>query len=59
LKPQDINIVELKQEISGYDKKLKEYDDFLTTIDIEVLLAQKEEYDEFKQNMRTLSMKRA
>ena len=45
----DINIVELKQEISEYDKKLKKYDDFLTTIDIEVLLAKKEEYDEFKQ----------
>ena len=44
-----INIVELKQEISGYDKNLKKYDDFLTTIDIEVLLAEKEAYDEFKQ----------
>ncbi len=44
-----INIVELKQEISGYDKDLKKYDDFLTTIDIEVLLAEKEAYDEFKQ----------
>jgi len=45
----DINIVELKQENAGYDEKLKEYDDFLTTIDIEDLLVQKNEYDEFKQ----------
>jgi DNA repair exonuclease SbcCD ATPase subunit len=44
-----VNIVELKQEISSYDKNLKKYDDFLTTIDIEVLLAEKEDYDEFKQ----------
>ena len=45
----DINIVELKEEIIGYNTKLKEYDDFLTTIDIEDLLAQKQEFDEFKQ----------
>ena len=45
----DLNIVELKQENSEYDKKLKKYDDFLTTIDIEDLLSQKGEYDEFKQ----------
>ena len=45
----DVNIVELKEENEGYDKKLKEYDDFLTTIDIEDLLAQKKDYDEFKQ----------
>jgi len=42
------NIVELKQENTEYDKKLQEYDDFLTTIDIEELLAKKKEYDEFK-----------
>ena len=45
----NINIVELKQEVVGYDEKLKEYDDFLTTIDIEDLLENKKEYDEFKQ----------
>ena len=45
----DISIVELKAENTGYDTKLKEYDDFLTTIDIEDLLAQKQEFDEFKQ----------
>jgi len=45
----DINIVELKGENIRYDTKLKEYDDFLTTIDIEDLLAQKQEFDEFKQ----------
>ena len=45
----DINIVELKSENVGHNEKLKEYDDFLTTIDIEDLLAQKREYDEFKQ----------
>tara|TARA_R110002020_G_scaffold196776_1_gene397776 strand:- start:513 stop:2840 length:2328 start_codon:yes stop_codon:yes gene_type:complete len=45
----DINIVELKRENAGYNTKLKEYDDFLTTIDIEDLLAQKQEFDEFKQ----------
>jgi len=45
----DINIVELKEENSRYNTKLKEYDDFLTTIDIEDLLAQKQEFDEFKQ----------
>ena len=45
----DINIVELKMENTGYNKKLKEYDDFLTTIDIEDLLIQKQDYDEFKQ----------
>ena len=43
------NIVELKEEVSDYDKKLKGYDDFLTTIDIEDLLQQKNEYDDFKQ----------
>ena len=45
----NINIVELKEEISDYDKKLKGYDDFLTTIDIEDLLEQKKGYDDFKQ----------
>ena len=45
----DANIAELKEENTHYDKKLKEYDDFLTTIDIEDLLIQKQEYDEFKQ----------
>jgi DNA repair exonuclease SbcCD ATPase subunit/DNA repair exonuclease SbcCD nuclease subunit len=45
----DINIVELKTENAGNNEKLKEYDDFLTTIDIEDLLIQKQEYDEFKQ----------
>ncbi len=45
----NLNIVELKQEVVGYDEKLKEYDDFLTTIDIEDLLEKKKQYDEFKQ----------
>ena len=45
----DANITKLKTENSKYDKKLKQYDDFLTTIDIEDLLSQKLEYDEFKQ----------
>jgi exonuclease SbcC len=45
----DINIIELKEENTEYEGKLKEYDDFLTTIDIEDLLTQKEEFDEFKQ----------
>tara|TARA_B100000700_G_scaffold150974_1_gene167648 strand:- start:53753 stop:56905 length:3153 start_codon:yes stop_codon:yes gene_type:complete len=45
----DINIVELKQENKDYEEKLQEYDDFLTTIDIEDLLAQKQSYDDFKQ----------
>ena len=45
----DINIVELKTENSKYNEKLKQYDDFLTTIDIEDLLVQKQEFDEFKQ----------
>jgi len=43
------NISELKDEILEFDDKLKVYDDFLTTIDIEELLSQKKEYDEFKQ----------
>ena len=43
------NISELKEEITEFDDKLKVYDDFLTTIDIEDLLSQKKEYDEFKQ----------
>ena len=43
------NISELKDEITEFDDKLKVYDDFLTTIDIEDLLSQKKEYDEFKQ----------
>jgi len=46
----DLNIVELKDENLGYAKRLKEYDDFLTTIDIEDLLEQKKEFDEFKKN---------
>ncbi len=45
----DINIADLKGENVDYEVKLKEYDDFLTTIDIEDLLAQKRNYDEFKQ----------
>ena len=43
------NIIELKQENVEYDEKLNEYDDFLTTIDIEELLAKKKEYDQFKE----------
>ena len=45
----DISIVELKTENADYDGKLKEFDDFLTTVDIEDLLAQKQEFDDFKQ----------
>jgi len=45
----NLNIVELKQEVVGYDEKLKDYDDFLTTIDIEELLEKKKQHDEFKQ----------
>jgi len=45
----NINIVELKNENGEHEKKLKEYDDFLTTIDIEDLLEKKKEYDDFKQ----------
>ena len=45
----NLNIVELKQEVAGYDGKLKDYDDFLTTIDIEELLEKKKQHDEFKQ----------
>ena len=45
----NINIIELKQENAEYNKKLKGYDDFLTTIDIEDLLEKKREYDDFKQ----------
>jgi len=45
----NLNIVELKQEVVGYDEKLKDYDDFLTTIDIEELLEKKKQYDDFKQ----------
>jgi len=48
LESTNVNIVELKQENGDYDTKLKEYDDFLTTIDIEDLLDKKKEYDEFK-----------
>ncbi len=48
LESTNVNIVELKQENGDYDAKLKEYDDFLTTIDIEDLLDKKKEYDEFK-----------
>ena len=46
----NINVVELKEENGEYNKKLKEYDDFLTTIDIEDLLEQKKEFDQFKKN---------
>jgi len=42
------NIIELKQENLEFDKKLQEYDDFLTSIDIEDLLVKKREYDNFK-----------
>jgi DNA repair exonuclease SbcCD ATPase subunit/DNA repair exonuclease SbcCD nuclease subunit len=45
----ETNILELKQENGAYEVKLKDYDDFLTTIDIEELLAQKKEYDDNKQ----------
>jgi len=45
----DVSIVELKSQNLDYNEKLKDYDDFLTTIDIEDLLAQKQEFDEFKQ----------
>ena len=45
----NLNISELKEEVLGYDTKLKEYDDFLTTIDIEDILEKKKQYDEFKQ----------
>jgi len=44
----NINIVELKDENAQYDSKLSEYDDFLTTIDIEDILEKKKEYDDFK-----------
>ncbi len=43
------NISELKLEISEFDDKLKTYDDFLTTINIEELLEEKKQYDDFKQ----------
>ena len=43
------NISELKQEIVHFDGKLKTYDDFLTTINIEELLEEKKQYDDFKQ----------
>jgi len=43
-----INISELKQENVEFEEQLREYDDFLTTIDIEELLSKKREYDEFK-----------
>jgi len=46
----DVNIVELKEENTGYNTKLQEYDDFLTTIDIEDLLDQKKEYDKFQKS---------
>ena len=46
----NINIVELKDENAQFDEKISEYDDFLTTIDIEELLQQKKEYDTFKKN---------
>jgi len=45
----NINITELKQENIIYNEKLNEYDDFLTTIDIEDLLEKKKQFDEFKQ----------
>jgi len=45
----ETNILELKQENNIYEVKLKDYDDFLTTIDIEDLLVQKREYDDNKQ----------
>jgi DNA repair exonuclease SbcCD ATPase subunit/DNA repair exonuclease SbcCD nuclease subunit len=45
----DINIINLKQENIECNEELKEYDDFLTTVDIEVLLSKKKEYDDFKQ----------
>ena len=42
------NISELKEENAEYESQLSEYDDFLMGIDIEDLLSQKKEYDEFK-----------
>jgi len=45
----NINIVELKDENADYGTHLKDYDDFLTTIDIEELLEKKKDYDDFKQ----------
>ena len=45
----NINIVELKNENAAFGGHLKEYDDFLTTIDIEELLDKKKNYDDFKQ----------
>jgi len=45
----NVNVSELKEENSQYDKELKKFDDFLTSMDIEELLEQKQEYDEFKQ----------
>ena len=44
----DTNIAELKQENAEYDNELSTYDDFLTEIDIEELLVQKKDYDDFK-----------
>ena len=44
------NILELKNENTEYDKKLREYDEFLMTIDIEDTLEQKKDYDKFKKN---------
>ena len=43
------NISELKDENAGFQVQLAEYDEFLMGIDIEDLLTQKKEYDEFKQ----------
>ncbi len=43
------NISELKDENAEFEAQLTEYDEFLMGMDIEDLLSQKKEYDEFKQ----------
>jgi DNA repair exonuclease SbcCD ATPase subunit len=43
------NISELKDENAEFETRLTEYDEFLMGMDIEDLLSQKKEYDEFKQ----------
>mgnify|MGYP003634373920 FL=1 len=44
-----INISELKEENAEFEVQLSRYDEFLIGMDIEDLLVQKKEYDEFKQ----------
>ena len=43
------NVSELKDENADFQVQLAEYDEFLMGMDIEDLLSQKKEYDEFKQ----------